>query len=56
MATDGAVCLDPEAEAALEEGALLRKASDQQNAQWRLNEPRLKHLGVKKARAATRRG
>jgi hypothetical protein len=48
MATDGAVNLDPEAEAALEEGALLRKASDQQNAQWRLNELRLKQLGVKK--------
>ena len=48
MATDGAVELDPEAEAALEDNALLRKASDQQNAQWRLNEQRLKQLGVKK--------
>jgi hypothetical protein len=51
MATDGAVQMDPEKEAAMDEGALLRKASEQQNAQWRLNEQRLKQLGVKKARA-----
>ncbi len=55
MATDGAVHMNPETEALLEEGALLRKASEQQNAQWRLNEHRLKQLGVKKARARTPR-
>jgi len=45
------VKLDPVQEAKLDEHALLRKASDQQNAQWRVNEARLRFLGIKKARS-----
>ena len=50
LATDGAVKMDAVKEAAMDEHAMLRKASDQQNAQWRINEARLRTLGVKKAR------
>jgi hypothetical protein len=39
MATDGAVTLDPVKEDALNDHALLRKASDQQNAEWRERVP-----------------